>query len=230
MTEIDPVQVDAAPQLVAAARWTNGRFADVLLTQSLRNALAMILELIEDGLPARAAYTDILAPALVEVGSRWERGAATVAQEHLATAMVSSIMATLAPRLDQAPPMQRLAVLACAEGELHTVGLRMLADFLEGDGWEVLLLGADTPVGSLQRLVEDRGPAMVALSVTTPAQYPAVQRAIAAFRTSSRPPFIMVGGGALASDRAAATRLGADATATDAATASALLRARFGHA
>lgn len=230
MTDIASIEGDVAPQPVAAVRWTSGRFADVLLTHSLRSALGTILDLIGAGLPARAAYTDILAPALVEVGSRWEQGAATVAQEHLATAMVSSIMATLAPRLDQGPPIPHLAVLACAEGELHTVGLRMLADFLEGDGWEVLLLGADTPVSSLQRLVEDRGPAMVALSVTMPTQYPAVQRAIAAFRASSRPPFIMVGGGAFASDSVAATRLGADASAIDAAAASALLRARFGHA
>ena len=42
--------------------------------------------------------------------------------------------------------MRGSAVLACAPGEHHDIGLLMLAVMLRADGWRVEFLGADTPV------------------------------------------------------------------------------------
>ena len=44
------------------------------------------------------------------------------------------------------------AWLATVAGDLHVVGLRMVADFLEHDGWDALLLGASAPTETLVRL------------------------------------------------------------------------------
>ena len=44
------------------------------------------------------------------------------------------------------------AVLACAPGEHHDLGLLMLAVALRADGWRVEYLGADTPVESAVRV------------------------------------------------------------------------------
>ncbi len=48
----------------------------------------------------------------------------------------------------------------------------MVADFLEGDGWEVLNLGASTPARDLARLVDAEQPDVVALSASTPGRAP----------------------------------------------------------
>ena len=206
-----------------------GWFAEVLLGRRPREARAVAIALADEGLPPREIYLGVLGPALEEVGSRWQRGTATVAQEHLATAVVSSIMATLAPRLAEPPPVARLAVLACTDGELHVVGLRMVGDFLEADGWEVLYLGAVTPGAEVERFVAEGQPDVVGLSTTLSTHLEAAKATVASLRELPIPPFILVGGRAYGGDADVARRIGADAFASDAGEASKVLRARFDH-
>ena len=85
----------------------------------------------------------VLAPALVEVGERWACGDVSVAQEHLASATVRAALHRLLS--DQRADVRGTAVLACAPGERHDIGLLMLAVLLRSDGWQVAYLGADTP-------------------------------------------------------------------------------------
>ncbi len=202
-------------------------FADVLLGHRPREARIAALALLDEGMPPREIYLDVLAPALEEVGTRWQRGMATVAEEHLATAVVSSIMATLAPRLEEPPPIERSAVLACTDGELHAVGLRMVSDFLEADGWEVLYLGAVTPGDDLARLVVETGADAVGLSTTLTTHLDAARATVATLKALARPPYVFVGGHAYGGSELVAHGLGADAYAPDAGAASRFLRERF---
>lgn len=204
------------------------RFADMLLERPPREARAAVLALIDRGAAPRDVYLDVLGPALEEVGVRWQQGLATVAQEHLATAIVSSIMATVAPRLEEPPPMGRRIVLASTDGEMHVVGLRMVGDFLEADGWEVYYLGAATPGAELAAMVDELRPDVVGLSTTLTTHLGAARDAMLLLKARPDPPFVFVGGHAYGGDVEVAIRAGADALAADAGAASALLRARFG--
>ena len=202
-------------------------FADVLLGGSPRDARTEAIAAIEGGLPPRSLYVDVLGPALVEVGVRWQHGLATVAQEHLATASVSTIMATMAATLEESPAVERSAVLACSEGEIHTVGLRMVADFLEADGWEVAYLGPMTPSLELIGLVRAAAPDLVGLTTALTTHLAAAAKTIAELHTLPRRPLVIVGGQAYADDASMAEHVGADLFALDAGVASRMLRARF---
>jgi MerR family transcriptional regulator, light-induced transcriptional regulator len=89
------------------------------------------------------SFLHVLTPALAEVGECWASGSVTVAQEHLATSTVRAALQKLLS--DQRADVRGTAVLACAPGERHEIGLLMLAVMLRSDGWEVAYLGADTP-------------------------------------------------------------------------------------
>lgn len=203
------------------------RFADLLQNRPPREAREFALGAVAGGDRARDIYLDMLAPALVEIGDRWQRGAATVAQEHLATAVVASIMATLAPTLEEVPAVRQRIVLACIAGEMHDLGLRMLGDFLEGDGWEVLLLGAVMPAQDLAGFVAEVNPVAIGLSVTLTTHLDIARTTIAAIRERSGA-YILVGGAAFCGDASVARNIRADGFAPDAGVASKLLRARFG--
>jgi len=212
----------------STATMSPDQFADVLLGQIPLGSRAIAMALVDHGMPPRDVYLNVLGPALNEVGSRWERGLASVAQEQLATAVVSSIMATLAPRLEEPPSVGRRAVLASTDGEMHVVGLRMVGDFLEADGWETIYLGAVTPWGGdLARLVADARPDVVCLSTTLTINLDAARATVAMLRALPDPPVILVGGHAYGGDAMAARDLGADAFAADAGAASRFLRERF---
>jgi methanogenic corrinoid protein MtbC1 len=203
-----------------------GHYQEALLGADLDGARRILDDAVGAGVPIRALYLDVLQPALYEVGARWSRAEISVAQEHLATAAAQAAMAGLAERLLPEERARRGAVLiACVEDELHSVGVRMVADFLQADGWEVTWLGAMTPSAGLVELA--RRADAVALSAALPERIPLVGAAVAALRELAEPPFVLVGGQAFAGSRERALATGADAYAHDAADAVRVLDSRF---
>jgi methanogenic corrinoid protein MtbC1 len=110
---------------------------------------ALLLDSIEE------AFSEVLSPALVEIGERWESGELSVAQEHLASATVRSSLQRLLA--DTRGAVRGVAVLACAPGERHEIGLLMLAVLLRADGWQVAYLGPDTPFAETVALAQRIG-------------------------------------------------------------------------
>lgn len=111
------------------------------------------------------ALTVVLAPALVEIGEQWAAGELTVAQEHLASSAVRSALQKLLA--DARASVRGVAVLACAPGERHEIGLMMLAVLLRSDGWQVAFLGADTPLDDALDLATEIGASVLCLSAAT---------------------------------------------------------------
>lgn len=111
------------------------------------------------------ALTVVLAPALVEIGEHWAAGDLTVAQEHLASSAVRSALQKLLA--DARASVRGVAVLACAPGERHEIGLMMLAVLLRSDGWQVAYLGADTPLDDAVQLATEIGASALCLSAAT---------------------------------------------------------------
>jgi methanogenic corrinoid protein MtbC1 len=192
-----------------------GRYVDALVAGDL----TLAERLIEDaGTDVRTLYLQVLQPALYEIGRRWQQAEISVAQEHLATATTQSLMARLAGRFDsRAPRRDKRVLVACAEGELHSIGVRMVADFLEADGWEVLFVGALSPPSAVAELAATQRVAVVALSAALGQRVPEIATAVTALRALEEVPVIAVGGQAFGGDADVALATGADLYAPDAA-------------
>lgn len=113
-----------------------------------------------------ALYLDALQPAMYQLGKLWEEGSITVAQEHLSTAIVSRIMASLYDRIQWPKSVMGRAVIACTTDEFHEVGARMVADLLEMDGWNVTFLGANTRENELLDRLRADPPDLLGISVS----------------------------------------------------------------
>lgn len=105
---------------------------------------------------------EVLLPYLRDLGERWNRGQATVAQEHLASNLLRSRLLALARGWEQGDG--RTVLLACAPGELHDLPLIMFGLALRAWGWRVAFLGGDTPIESLGEAAERLDPALVVVS------------------------------------------------------------------
>ena len=129
-----------------------------VLQPDSRRAHRLLEGAADAGTPVQRLYLEVLQPVLHEVGRLWEQARIGVAHEHLATQITQSVLARLSARLAPAGAGHgRRAIVSCSPGELHVVGGRMVADFLEADGWSVLSLGADTPPKDLARLAAEEG-------------------------------------------------------------------------
>jgi methanogenic corrinoid protein MtbC1 len=192
-------------------------FLDSLVARDSARARRALEAALAAGVAIPDVYVEVMQPALYEVGHRWAMGDLNVAQEHYATAVAQSLLDVLSARLALPPKDGRLAVLTGTPEEQHALGSRMVADFLEADGWEVLLLGAGAPVRDVVELVDLAGPDVVGLSTSTAGVLPGVAEVVGALAQLRPRPCIVVGGQFwTAETSSAATEFGADLVVRDA--------------
>lgn len=169
-------------------------------------------------------YEELIARSLVEVGRLWQAGQISVADEHVATAVAQSVIASFYPTFPWAAAGPQ-GIVACVEDERHELGARMAADLLVHDGWNVMYVGADVPLASLVELVVRTRPVFVGLSFALAERLPQARDAIARLRRDAPDARLLLGGRGVAVDAAAAQDLGADAAARSATGAVEAIRA-----
>jgi len=147
--------------------------------------------------------SEVLQPLLRMVGERWENGTLSVADEHLVSEAVRARLGHLLG--DAGGGVRGVAVLACAPGERHELGLMMAAIALRRDGWKVVYLGADTPLSDALALATRLDSRVLGLSLANAKRADAVEQVLDGDGLPEG--LVLVVGGGGASD-AVAKRLG----------------------
>jgi methanogenic corrinoid protein MtbC1 len=192
-----------------------------LLQRDQEAAASIAVEALRGGMPLIAVYERIIAPALYEIGRMWHMQEASIADEHFCSAAMRSIVTQLRASV-QAPPADGRRVLCCTVGgNFHDIGIRMVADVLEMDGWTVEFLGANVPahevVMSIVDSASDERPAfhLVAASASTLLSVRAAMDladAMIAYPEAQHVPLLM-GGGVFNANDGLAEAIGASASA-----------------
>lgn len=131
-----------------------------------QQAEALVHKALADGVSITDLYLRVFEPVQHEIGRLWQTNQISVAQEHFCTAAVQRSMSQLYPMLFSGAPGRRRVVAACVGGELHEIGLRMVTDLLELNGWDTVYLGANVPAEGIVQAVGEAPTALVALSTT----------------------------------------------------------------
>jgi MerR family transcriptional regulator, light-induced transcriptional regulator len=165
------------------------------------------------------ALRDVLVPYLQELGERWERGAASVAQEHFATALLRGRLLGLARGWGEgAGP---LALLACIPHDMHDLGLICFGLALRGHGWRITFLGPDSPIETVAETAQIIEPALIVVAASSAVQAARYQAGLTALAGAA--PLALGGRGANA---AIARAVGARYLPDDPVTAAARLAAQ----
>ena len=141
-------------------------YHQALLKGDRRAASQTILEAVKDGTDIKEIYLNVFQLSQSEIGRLWQLNRVTVAHEHFHTAATQTIMSQLYPYIFASSKNGHNLVATSVGGELHEMGMRMVADFLEMDGWDTYYLGANTPTTSVLSAIQERGAELAAISVT----------------------------------------------------------------
>ena len=167
------------------------RYLAALCAADVPTAEAVVAEALVAGVAPTAIQVRVIGAAMERIGKLWERGEVTVADEHVATVLSYRVLLAL----QIAPPRSReRVVLAAVEGQAHMLGSEMVADVLEGAGFEVLYLGADVPSGALGAFVAEHAPSVTGLTSTQTRDAPRLAAAIVAIHDAHPACRIMLGG------------------------------------
>jgi methanogenic corrinoid protein MtbC1 len=153
-----------------SADWMDAResFHAALLEGNHGKCLKLAEEIVTGPEDVVRFYLEIVQPAMYEIGREWERGEISVAQEHLASAIVCRVIPAIHASKVQPSSTAGRVVVTTASNEFHEIGGWMIADSLEIDGFEVRYLGANTPKEDLLDLLRSFRPDILAVSVTMP--------------------------------------------------------------
>jgi DNA-binding transcriptional MerR regulator len=162
----------------------------------------LLLDRLLGAFTVETVLRDVVVPYLGELGERWERGEASVAQEHFASNLLRGRLFGLARGWGRRGGPA--AVLACAPGELHDLPLIVFGLVLAGRGNAVTFLGPDTPVETVATAARDLDARLVVISATTRERLAGAQRELRALASSV--PVALAGAGA---SRALARSVGA---------------------
>jgi methanogenic corrinoid protein MtbC1 len=196
-------------------------YLETLLEGKRRDAGRMIMEAVEQGAEIKELYLHVFQPVQWELGRLWQLNRISVAQEHYCTAATQLVMSQLYPYIFKGARVGAKLVAACAANELHEIGLRMVSDILEMEGWDTYYLGANVPGNSVLRAVRDIEPRVLALSATITYNVGEMADLIQAVRENfaDTAPKIAVGGYPFKVDRDLWKKVGADLWAPDAESA-----------
>jgi methanogenic corrinoid protein MtbC1 len=194
------------------------QYLNLLLEGERHQAMELIIKMVESRVPVKEIYLDVFEKVQKEIGALWQMNRITVAQEHYMTASTQLIMARLYPHIFNSKRKNRKMIATCAQGELHEIGIRMVADFFEMEGWGTYYLGANTPMESLIRTVEDTKPDLLAISSTIPTHVERVKEMIERIKGSlgEQAPKIIVGGYPFNTDLTLWKKIGSDGYARNA--------------
>ncbi len=181
-------------------------------------ASRLVLEAVANGTSVKDIYLHVFQPAQIEIGRLWQTNRITVAQEHYCSAATQMIMSQLYPHIFASEKRAGTLVATSVAGDLHELGVRMVADFFEMDGWNTYYLGASTPHASVIDAVAERRADILAISATISFHVEAVRELIGAVRADpvAGAVTILVGGYPFNRDPGLWRKVGADASAGDA--------------
>ena len=142
-------------------------FLKNLLSGNRQKCTAITNEFLTKNPSIKDLYEGIFKEALYEVGRLWETNKITVASEHLATAITEGILNELYQKLTIAEQKETSkVVLTCVENEMHQVGIKMVTDIFEMNGWDTYFLGTGIPVNELVTYIQVINPHVLAISLS----------------------------------------------------------------
>ncbi|MGQ9856132.1 MAG: cobalamin B12-binding domain-containing protein [Fervidobacterium sp.] len=193
------------------------QYKKLLLQGDRRSASRLIDELISKRVGVKEIYNCIFKESLYDIGLLWQTGKINVAQEHFFTAATQMIMTQLYPYIFTHQKNGHTIVGACASGELHEIGVRMVCDLLEMDGYDTHFLGANTPAQGIADYAYLKRAKAILLSVTLSINLESLRKTIEVLRADDRLKGlkIIVGGRPFAIDPELYVKVGADYSTTD---------------
>jgi methanogenic corrinoid protein MtbC1 len=147
-------------------------------------------------------YEKILIPVLYKIGDQWENGEIDVATEHVSSNAVNTLIDLInqnnTKKISKSYRDTKSIVLCTPEGELHSIGCKIIESLLLEKGYEVYNITSALPTNSIESYLDNTNPGVVLISVTLEENINSAIRLVQEIRRSLQIS-VIVGGNAIKS-------------------------------
>ncbi|MCJ7637969.1 MAG: B12-binding domain-containing protein [Nitrososphaeraceae archaeon] len=145
-------------------------------------------------------YEKLLIPVLYKIGNQWENGEIDVATEHVCSNAVNNLIDLInqknTKQVFKSYEYTKSIVLCTPEGELHSIGCKIIESLLLEKGYEVYNITSPLPTNSIESYLNNIKFGLLLISVTLEENLDSVIRFVKEIRNSCNIP-IIVGGHAI---------------------------------
>ena len=145
-------------------------------------------------------YEKLLIPVLYKIGDQWAKGEIDVATEHVCSNAVNSLIDLInqknSNKISKNSSTARPIILCTPEGELHSIGCKIIESLLLEKGYEIYNITSPLPTNSIESYLDNTNPHLVLVSVTLEENINSAIRLVQEIRKSLNIP-VIVGGNAI---------------------------------
>ena len=151
----------------------------------------------------------LIMPLMQNIGELWREGALRIMHEHLASAIVRTLLGGLVTAVGL-PPTAPHCIVTTPAGQWHEIGALIVASVASTEGWRVTYLGPNLPAEDIAAAAQQHHARAVALSIVYPPDDPHLPQELARLRQYLSPQVaVLVGGRAAAGYQESLQRIGA---------------------
>lgn len=156
-----PSYLEAEAPHIETAR----QFLLAVLEAREQDAVQLVMAAYAAGTSIAELHEHVLCQVQREIGRMWQMGEITIAEEHLCTGIVTTVLTLMRASAPRAASNGRRVITATVSNETHALGIQLVTQSFEAEGWHVISLGADTPAVAIADAARDFGCDVIALSV-----------------------------------------------------------------
>jgi corrinoid protein of di/trimethylamine methyltransferase len=177
---------------------------------------------LETGMDPLKAISEGMAKGAKEVGDKFGKGEAFLADLIMAGEAMKAGMSILLPEIREARKERETlgkVIIGTVKGDIHSIGKDIVATLLEAEGFEVINMGEDVPTEKFVEAVKQHKPDILGLSSLLTATMPIQKEVIDALKKEGLKDKVkvLIGGGPTTKEWA--REIGADGWAGDAVSA-----------
>jgi len=154
-------------QLIRGQLPSAENFSEALLSGKEAEVTAQLIDAYLQNQALANLFDTTITNAMHRVGDLWFNGTVTIADEHLATRVMLSVLQKLRGIVVPAQATGLKALICGIEGDLHELPIHLAEIIFEGEGWNISNLGPNTPLFTLRDMVAQKKPQLVCISART---------------------------------------------------------------
>ena len=175
-------------------------YLNSLLDGDKQQCVQIVINLVEQQVSIKEIYMELFQRSMYRIGQLWEKERCSIAKEHVATKITEGLIELVSENYLCCKKNGKLALVTCVDKEFHELGARMVAGFLQANGWDTLFAGSNTPANEILFMIRERNPELVGISISFYVNLSRLVKLINDIKNEFPFQTIIVGGQALAQD------------------------------
>jgi len=147
-------------------QWLQDHLVALALDGQVRRVTRLFTAMYLAGIHPAELCDELVSPAMARIGHQWAINQLTIADEHLATHTIAASLAEMSTRWPAQHEVSFRALCGCIAPDMHELACLCLSQVLQFEGWQVSVIGANTPADALIAAAERLRPNLICVSAT----------------------------------------------------------------